>query len=108
MISLFALSIVDVLICAAVVALLFAAAPPLAEFIIRKRADRLPPDLSARLFEEWIAEVRSLDDRLSRLRFAVGLLTTRNKTLVEAADAGEAAALVAPFVDVSRDVTRLL
>jgi protein TonB len=52
-----------------------AASPPPARFaawLIHRAARHAPPDLSARLEEEWLADLAARSSTLSRLRFALG------------------------------------
>jgi uncharacterized RDD family membrane protein YckC len=51
------------------------------EWLVRARARRLPHALLDRFAEEWIAEVRTVDGRLAKLAFALGLFLTTNKSL---------------------------
>jgi hypothetical protein len=62
---------------AALVGGLLALAPRLSELLVRSRARGLPPELSARMGEEWLAELAVLQGRASRLAFAIALVLTR-------------------------------
>ena len=59
-------------------------APLIAERLIHFRARRLPDHLAQRYSEEWIAEVRSIDNRFRKLTFAIAISVMRSKVLVEA------------------------
>ena len=65
-------------------ALALIVASPIAELLIRFRARRLPDHLAQRYSEEWIAEVRSIPNRLRKLTFAIAISVMRTRTLVEA------------------------
>jgi capsular polysaccharide biosynthesis protein len=56
---------------------LLALAPRVSESLVRSRARRLPPTLSARMCEEWLAELGALPGRASQLAFAIALTLTR-------------------------------
>ena len=71
---------------ALVAALLLVLAPTLSEFLLRFRARRLPSALSERLLEEWLAEVRAVEDRFGKLTFAVALALAPTKSLVQDMD----------------------
>jgi len=56
---------------------LLALAPRVSESLVRSRARRLPHALSARMCEEWLAELGALPGRRSQLAFAIALTLTR-------------------------------
>ena len=62
---------------AALIGSLLAFAPRLSESLVRAKARRLPEPLSARMGEEWLAELGALPGRSSQLAFAVALTLTR-------------------------------
>ena len=62
---------------AAIVGGLLALAPRVSESLVRSRARRLPRMLSARMREEWLAELGALPGRPSQLAFAIALTLTR-------------------------------
>ena len=62
---------------AAIVGGLLALAPRVSESLVRSRARRLPHMLSARMREEWLAELDALPGRPSQLAFAIALTLTR-------------------------------
>ena len=62
---------------AALVGGLLALAPRVSESLVRSRARRLPRMLSARMREEWLAELGALPGRPSQLAFAIALTLTR-------------------------------
>src|SRR6478609_520716 len=59
------------------VAALLAFAPQLSGALVRSRARRLPPTLSSRMEEEWLAELATMSNRPSQLAFAIALTLTR-------------------------------
>ncbi len=65
------------IVLAAVVGGLLALAPRLSESLVSLRARRLPHTLSARMREEWLAELGALPGRPSQLAFAIALTLTR-------------------------------
>ncbi len=62
---------------AALVGGLLAFAPRVSESLVRSSARRLPHRLSARMREEWLAELDALPGRPSQLAFAIALTLTR-------------------------------
>jgi uncharacterized protein involved in exopolysaccharide biosynthesis len=70
---------VGVLIAACVAGML-AFAPAISESLVRSRARRLPRMLSARMGEEWLAELDALPGRPSQLAFAIALTLTRRRS----------------------------
>jgi uncharacterized protein involved in exopolysaccharide biosynthesis len=62
---------------AGVVAGLLTFAPQLSASLVRARARRLPGALSARMGEEWLAELDAMPGRPSQLAFAIALALTR-------------------------------
>ena len=56
---------------------LLALAPRVSAWLVRWRASRLPPALSVRMREEWLAELAALPGRVSQLAFAIALALTR-------------------------------
>jgi capsular polysaccharide biosynthesis protein len=70
--------LISVGIClAALVGGLLAFAPRVSESLVRSSARRLPYTLSARMREEWLAELDALPGRPSQLAFAIALTLTR-------------------------------
>jgi uncharacterized protein involved in exopolysaccharide biosynthesis len=59
------------------VAALLAFAPQVSGSLVRSRARRLPPTLSSRMEEEWLAELATMSNRPSQLAFAIALTLTR-------------------------------
>ena len=66
-----------VFVLAALVVGLLALAPRVSASLVRWTARRLPPALSARMREEWLAELAALPGRASQLAFAIALALTR-------------------------------
>ena len=62
---------------AAILGGLLALAPRVSESLVRSTARRLPRPLSARMREEWLAELGALPGRASQLAFAIALTLTR-------------------------------
>ncbi|HEY2382380.1 MAG TPA: hypothetical protein VGK48_14475 [Terriglobia bacterium] len=58
-------------------AALLAAATAISELLVRARARRLPPALVLRMEEEWLAELKAIHSRPSKLAFAIALTFTR-------------------------------
>ena len=70
------LIVVGVLL-ATIVGGLLALASRISEALVRSKANRLPEKLSARMQEEWLAELGVLPGRTSQLAFAIALMLTR-------------------------------
>lgn len=68
-----------------VVAGLILTAPALSDALVIRCAQRLPPALSARMQEEWIAELGFISTRPGKLAFAIALILTRRGTFATAA-----------------------
>ena len=60
--------------------MLLTAATDLSESLVRARADRLPPALSGRMREEWLAELEAIPNRASQITFALALALTRRRS----------------------------
>lgn len=48
------------------------AGEPLSRFLVRRAAHKAPPDLIARLEEEWLADLAARGSAFARIRFAIG------------------------------------
>jgi len=68
------------LVLVAVVMMLLTAATDLSDSLVRARADRLPPALSGRMREEWLAELEAIPNRASQITFALALALTRRRS----------------------------
>ena len=56
---------------------LLAVAPRLSELLLRARSRRLPRSMASRMEEEWLAEVKAISSRPTKLAFALSLTFTR-------------------------------
>jgi hypothetical protein len=95
------------LVVAALAVILLAIAPVAAEALIRWRARRLPPHLSERFTEEWIAEVREIETRARKLSYALAIALTRTQTLTDAETSGASLAIGARQVLLSVEDVRV-